>query len=370
MIGTASRRLPAQTGELVDRSRPLTFRWDGRDYEGLQGDTIVSALLAGGVDVFSRSFKYSRPRGVLSATFVDPSCTVQVDDEPNVRAAHRRLAAGMDVRPQNVWPSLRFDVKAANGLVGRFLTAGFYYKTFIKPQRLWPAYQQVLSRFASGGVTSRQNVHGYYDKRYVHVDVVVAGAGPAGLAAAVAAADAGCTVLLVEEEYELGGHLRYSGEASLSLLSELRAQVAARPSIEVMTDSVVTGRYDDNWVAVMQRNVGDAIERLVKVRAGFLIAAPGLIERPYVFAGNDLPGVMLSTAVRRLINLYAVKPGERAVVLTANADGDAAAADLTRVGVDVVRVLDGRAGETIRRATGRGRLQAVELEDGTVLPAD
>ncbi len=177
---SGSRRLPAQQGELVDRSRPLTFRWDGRSYVGLAGDTIVSALLANGVDVFSRSFKYSRPRGVLSASFVDPGCTVQVDDEPNVRGAHRRLAAGMDVRPQNVWPSLRFDVKAANGLVGRFLTAGFYYKTFIKPQRLWPAYQHVLSRFASGGVTSRQNVHGYYDKRYLHVDVVVAGAGPTG----------------------------------------------------------------------------------------------------------------------------------------------------------------------------------------------
>ena len=371
-MGTAStsRRLPAQAGEVVDRSRPLAFRWDGRSYVGLEGDTIVSALLAGGVDVFSRSFKYSRPRGVLTASFVDPGCTVQVDDEPNVRGSHRRLAAGMDVRPQNVWPSLRFDVKAANGLVGRFLTAGFYYKTFIRPQRLWPAYQQVLSRFASGGVTSRQNVHGYYDKRYVHVDVVVAGGGPAGLAAAVAAADSGCSVLLVEEEYELGGHLRYSGEQSLSTLSDLRAQVAARPSIEVLTDSVVTGRYDDNWVAVLQRNVGGAVERLVKVRAGVLVAAPGLIERPYVFAGNDLPGVMLSTAVRRLVNLYAVKPGERAVVLAANAEGDVAAADLTRVGVDVVRVLDGRAGETIRRATGRGRLQAVELEDGTVLPAD
>ncbi len=371
-MGTApaSRRLPPQVGELVDRSRPLSFRWNGHGHVGLQGDTIVSALLAGGVDVFSRSFKYSRPRGALSASFVDPGCTVQVDDEPNVRGAHRRLEAGMDVRPQNVWPSLQYDVKSVNRLVGRFLTPGFYYKTFIKPQRLWPAYQQVLSRFASGGLTSKSNVHGYYDKRYVHVDVVVAGAGPAGLAAAVAAADSGAGVLLVEEEYELGGHLRFGGEGSLSLLSDLRAQVAAHPSIEVMTDSVVTGRYDDNWVAVMQRHVGDSIERLVKVRAGVLVVAAGLIERPYVFAGNDLPGVLLSTAVRRLVNLYAVKPGDRAVVLSANDEGDAAAADLTRVGVDVVRVLDGRRGETIRRATGRGRVQAVELEDGSVLPAD
>jgi len=367
---SAARRLPPQAGELIDRSRPLTFRWDGRTYPGLQGDTIVSALLASGVTVFSRSFKYSRPRGVLSASFVDPGCTVQVDDEPNVRAGHRRVAAGMDVQPQNVWPSLAFDVRSANRLVGRFLTAGFYYKTFIKPQRLWPSYQRVLSRFAAGGLMSRQSVHGYYDKRYVHVDVVVAGAGPAGIAAAVAAADGGASVLLVEEEYELGGHLRYGGQEELTLLADLRAQVAARPSIEVMTDAVVTGRYDDNWVAVMQRSVGGALERLVKVRAGVLVVAPGLIERPYVFDGNDLPGVLLSTAVRRLVNLYAVRPGDRAVVLTANADGDAAAADLARVGVDVVRVLDARRGETLRRATGRGRVQAVELDDGTVLAAD
>jgi sarcosine oxidase subunit alpha len=253
---TTARRLPPQVGELVDRSRPVPFRWNGKDYVGLQGDTIVSALLANGVDVFSRSFKYSRPRGVLTASFVDPGCTVQVDDEPNVRAAHRRLARGMDVRPQNVWPSLAFDLKQANQLVGRFLTAGFYYKTFIKPQRLWPAYQVVLSRFAAGGVAGKDSVHGYYDKRYVHVDVVVAGGGPTGMSAAVAAADEGARVLLVEEEYELGGHLRFGGEQGLSALSELRAQVAARPSIEVMTNAVVTGRYDDNWLAVLQREVG------------------------------------------------------------------------------------------------------------------
>ena len=367
---TVSRRLPHQPGELIDRDRSYTFNWDGRTYPALQGDTIVSALLASGVSVFSRSFKYSRPRGVLTASFLDPGCTVQVDDEPNVRAGHRRVAPDVDVRPQNVWPSLQHDLKSANRLVGRFLTAGFYYKTFIKPQRLWPAYQRILSRFAAGGVASPLSVHGYYDKRYVHVDVVVAGAGPAGMAAAVAAAEAGSSVLLVEEEYEIGGHLRWGDEAALAALSELRALVAAQPLIEVLTNTVVTGRYDGNWIAVLQRSVEHATERLLKVRAVCLVVAPGLIERPFVFAGNDLPGVMLSTAARRLINLYAVKPGERAVVLSANNEGDAAAADLARVGVDVVRVLDARRGQTLRRATGRGRVQAVELEDGSTVAAD
>ena len=256
------RRLDPQAGEVIDRGSPLSFRWDGKAHTGFEGDTIVSALMASGVDVFSRSFKYKRPRGVLSATFHDPGCTVQVGDEPNVRAAHRRLAAGMDVSPENVWPSLKFDVRAANQLVGRFLSAGFYYKTFMKPQRLWPAYQKILGRFAAGGVTAADAEHGYYDKRYIHVDVCVAGGGPAGMAAAVAAARSGASVLLVDEEYDLGGHLRYGGEAELAALAELRAEVAAQKSIEVMTNAAVTGRYDMNWIAVVQRQPGISVREI------------------------------------------------------------------------------------------------------------
>ncbi len=364
-----SHRLPPQPGELIDRTTTVAFRWDGRDYRGVAGDTIVSALMANGVQVFSRSFKYARPRGTLTASFVDPGCTVQVDDEPNVRAGHRRLTAGMDVRPQNAWPSLRFDARVANQAVGRFLTAGFYYKTFMKPQRLWPVYQHVLAKFAPGGRTTADSAHGYYDKRYAHAEVVVAGGGPAGMAAAVAAARTGVRVILVEEEHELGGHLRWGGPEELARLGELRAAVDAEPGIEVLLDSVVAGRYDDNWLSVLQRGLPHAVERLVKTRAASLVVAAGLIERPFVFAGNDLPGVMLSTGVRRLVNLYAVRPGSRAVVLTANSEGDAAAADLRRVGVEV-RVVDARRGEGIVRAAGRGRLQRVELVGGEQVEAD
>ncbi|MST34919.1 FAD-dependent oxidoreductase, partial [Acidimicrobiaceae bacterium USS-CC1] len=352
--------------------------------QAYRGDTIVSGLLANGVSVFSRSFKYHRPRGVLSASFLDPGCTVQVGDEPNVRGAHRRLEPGMVVTPQNVWPSLRYDAKSANQLVGRFLGAGFYYKTFMKPERLWPAYEQVLKRFATGGRVSPETPHGFYDKRYAHPDVLVAGGGPAGMAAALAAAEAGAEVLLVEEEYDLGGHLRWGDGAERAALAELAAAVAAAPGIEVLTNSVVTGRYDDNWIAVLQRRHPDrvgggfgpagspVIERLVKARAGALVVAAGLVERPYVFDGNDRPGVMLSTAARRLVNLWAVKPGERAVVLSANAAGDAAAADLERVGVEVARVVDARSGGDVVRALGarNGTLTGVELGDGTKLDCD
>ncbi|MBA3367107.1 MAG: (2Fe-2S)-binding protein, partial [Geodermatophilaceae bacterium] len=371
-VNTAiSHRLEPQPGELIDRSATLDFTWNGAPHIAHPGDTIVSALAAAGVRVFSRSFKYHRPRGLLTASFHDPGCTLQVDDEPNVRAAHRLVEAGMDVSSQNTWPSLRFDVKAANQVVGRFLAPGFYYKTFIKPQRLWPAYQKVLARFAHAGMTSPDTAEEYYDKRYAHPDVLVAGGGPAGLEAALAAAEAGARVLLVDEEHQVGGHLRWGGASDLATLGELLERVARSENIEVLTNSVVLGRYDDNWLGVVQRGLPGVAERLVKARAKVLVVASGLIERPYVFAGNDLPGVMLSTAARRLINLYAVRPGQRAVVLSANAAGDAAAEDLRRVGVDVAAVVDPRRGQDIVRAHGRrGGLSAVELTDGRTIEAD
>src|SRR5215467_13179575 len=362
--GAAAMRLPPQPGEVIDRARELSFTWNGREFAAYQGDTIISALAAAGERVFSRSMKYHRPRGLLTASFHDPGCMVQVGDEPNVRGAHRLVADGVAVTSQNAWPSLRFDAKAANRFAGRFLTAGFYYKTFMRPQALWPAYASVLRRFVNGGQVSPGTPHDRPEKRHAHPDVLVAGGGPAGMAAAVAAARAGASVLLVEEEHHLGGHLRWGGEADLAALADLAGQVAAEEDIEVLTNAVVLGRYDGNWVAVLERfeagglreiaPPGQHSERLVKARAKTLVVAPGLIERPYVIEGNDLPGVMLSTSVRRLINLYAVKPGERAVVLSANAEGDTAVADLKRAGVDVVRVEDARLGGDVTAVSGRG----------------
>jgi sarcosine oxidase subunit alpha len=377
-----SARLPPQAGEELDRTTVLEFTWAGRPHRGYAGDTIASALAAAGVGVFSRSFKYHRPRGLMTATFHDPGCIVQVGDEPNVRGAHRRLEAGMDVRPQNTWPSLQYDVKAANQLVGRFLGAGFYYKTFIRPRRLWPAYQKVLSRFAAGGTIPAAEGRDRFDQRYAHVDVCVAGGGPAGIAAAIGAAESGARVLLVEEEYGLGGHLRYGDAAELAALTELQAAIAVHDNVEVLPNSVVAGRYDDNWLAVVERQPaaakatdGAVFERLVKVRAGTLVAAPGLVERPYVFEGNDAPGVLLSTAVRRLVNLWAVRPGERAVVLSANPEGEAAVEDLRRAGVDVVQVVDARRDDDILRAEagGRGehrRVRRVTLAGGERIECD
>jgi sarcosine oxidase, subunit alpha len=366
-----SVRLPGQPGEVIDRSRPISFTWNGRVYQAFDGDTIVSALAAAGERVFSRSLKYRRPRGLLTATFHDPGCMMQVGDEPNVRGAHRLVADGMTVTAQAVWPSLRMDAKAGNRLAGRFLTAGFYYKTFMRPKPLWPAYEAVLRRFVNAGAVSPSTPRRPRDKRHAHPDVLVAGGGPAGMAAAVAAARAGARVLLAEEDHQLGGHLRWGGEAELAALYELKAQVAAEPGIEVLLNAAVLGRYDGNLIAILDRgNNGAESEQLIRARAKTLVVAPGLIERPYVFAGNDLPGVMLSTAARRLVSLYAVRPGQRAVVLTANADGDAAVADLRRAGVEVARVEDARNGGDIIKVFGTNEVRAAQLADGSKVDCD
>lgn len=363
-------RLDRQPGEVIDRDRVVTFGWNGYEYRGLAGDTIASALAANGERIFSRSYKYHRPRGILTASYHDPNLMVQVGDDPNVRAAHRLITDGMEVEPQNAWPSLDFDLKASNRLVGRFLSPGFYYKTFMAPRPLWPAYQRVLSRFANGGSVEPDTDAGRFDHRYAHPDVLVAGGGPAGMAAALAAAEAGASVILVEEEPELGGHLRYSGEAELAIRDDLADRVESHDAIEVMTDAVVAGRYDHNWVSVVQRNVPSVTERLVKARVKCLVVAVGTLERPYVFKGNDLPGVMLSTAVRRLINLYAVRPGDRAVVFTANPYGDAAVADLERAGVEVASVIDARKGGGIHEATGSKGVSSVLDTRGNRVEAD
>src|SRR5262249_56901030 len=190
---------------------------------------------------------------------------------------------------ENTWPSLRFDVKAVNQFAAPFLTAGFYYKTFMRPRFLWPAYEGVLRRFASGGSVSPDTPPSHPAKRYAHPDVLVAGGGPAGLAAAVAAARAGAKVLLVEEEHQLGGHLRWGTEADLAALADLAGQVAAEPGIEVLTDSVVLGRYDGNWIAVLDRGsrpAGAAGERLGKARGPAARGGPGGVGGPGVVGGT------------------------------------------------------------------------------------
>jgi len=331
-------RTPPSPGEVIDRSGQITFTFDGRTFTAYPGDTIGSALAAAGVKVFSRSFKYHRPRGLLCCTGHCPNCLVQVGDEPNVRACTRPVAEGMDVRPQNVWPSLKRDLMALTELGDRFLPVGFYYKAFIRPRFLWPVYEHVLRRAAGLGEVNPESTPGAYDKQYLHADVAVGGGGPAGLSAALAAAEQGARVALFDENAALGGHLRFSPHGQqASTLDDLQARLTAQPGIAVYADTTVLGWYEENWLSAVQGN------RLYKIRAGAVVFATGAYEQPLLFDDNDLPGVMLGSAVQRLLHLYGVAPGRRAVVVTANDDGWAVAADLQSAGVDVAAVADERA---------------------------
>ena len=344
-------RRPEGAAEIVDRSTVIKFTFDGKEYCAHPGDTIASALTAAGVDVLSRSFKYHRPRGLLCAAGHCPNCLVQIGDEPNVRACRRPVEEGMEVRPQNAWPSLEHDLLALNQLAGRFMPVGFYYKTFIRPQSLWPTYEGVLRRAAGLGEVDKKSTWGKYDKEYLCADVAVVGGGPAGISAALQAARQGARVQLFEEHRELGGHLRFrtGGGERLAPLTEALAQ---EEGVEVFTDTAVAGWYQDHWLAAVRGN------RLFKIRSGTTVVATGAYEIPLLFDDNDLPGVLLGSAVQRLLHLYGAVPGKEALIVAANDDGWELAADLHEAGIGIAAVVD----ERPREAVGSERLEMLEQQ--------
>ena len=337
---TGINRLNAPNGLLVDREQRINFRFEGRNYEGLAGDTLASALAANGQWILSRSFKYHRPRGVLTMAGQDANTLIQLKDEPNVLADRLPITQGLEAWGQNYSGSLERDRDAAMGLIGRFMPVGFYYRAFYRPKGIWQAFWEPIVRAKAGlGKVNLQAPHDYFDKAYGFYDVAVIGGGPAGMAAALTAAKAGAEVLLVEENPVLGGSLTYArfdaeGRRAEEHRLALTEAVEAGPGITVMTDSVCNGWFADNWLPVIRGN------RLYKVRAKEVILATGSIEQPAQFRNNDLPGVMQGSAAQRLIRLYGVKPGKRAVVLAGNEDGYAVALDLTDAGIEVAAVVD------------------------------
>ena len=338
---TAFNRLPAPMGLLIDRNQPLNFEFDGSAYQGFKGDSIASALVANGRWLLSRSFKYHRPRGPLTMAGQDANTLVQLPSEPNVLADLQPLAAGLSVTGQNFSGSLDGDRDAYLGKFSKFMPVGFYYRSFYKPKGIWKVWEPIIRKKAGLGVLDLKFQPEYYDKAFLFTDVAVVGAGPAGLTAALHAANAGAKVLLIEQQTYLGGALAWArfdieGKRADVLRRELVGAVEGHPNIQILKDATCNAWFTDNFLPVIQGN------RLYKVRARQCIVAAGAFDQPVVFRNNDLPGVMLTSAAQRLMKLYAVKPGKRAVVLTGNDDGYLAALDLFEAGVDVASVVDMR----------------------------
>lgn len=330
----ARASLTTQGGRAMDPTESFTFTFDGETFSAHPGDTIASALARAGVRTISRSFKYHRPRGLLCCAGHCPNCLVHVGQEPNVRACRRKVQSGMEVKAQNAWPSLQRDVMSLTALGDRFLPVGFYYKAFIRPRMLWPAYEWVLRHAAGLGRVDPRTAPAMYDKQYLHADVAVVGGGPAGLSAARAAAEQGARVLLFDENDEVGGHVRYSEIGDWKrTIDDLTSPSS---NLQVFPNTTILGYYQHNWLSGVQG------KRLFKIRARSIIVATGVVEQPLLFANNDLPGVMLGSGVQRLLHLYGVVPGNRAVIVTANDEGWQVAHDLLGAGATVAAVIDQR----------------------------
>ena len=347
-------------GGLIDRTHRLRFRFDGRTLTGYQGDTLASALLANGIRLVGRSFKYHRPRGILSAGSEEPNALVELRTgprrEPNTRATTIELYQGLDAASQNRWPSLKLDMLAANQIFAPIFGAGFYYKTFMWPASFWEkVYEPAIRRAAGLGRAAGAPDPDHYEKANAFCDVLVIGAGPAGLSTALAAARAGVRVILAEEDFRFGGRLlaeRYEidGRPALDWVNAAEAELESLPDCRIMRRTTVVGVYDGGTYAALER-VNDHVsvppeheprQRLWRIVAKRAVLCAGAIERPIVFGDNDRPGIMLAGAVRAYVNRFGVVPGRRAVVFADNADAFRTAADLADSGIRVAALIDAR----------------------------
>ncbi len=378
---------------LIDRSRALRFRFDGRDYGAFRGDTVASALLANGVRLVGRSFKYHRPRGVLTAGSEEPNALVEVvgkqNQTPNVRATMQEVFDGLEVRSQNRLGSLRHDLLAVNDLVSPFLSAGFYYKTFMWPRAFWERLYEPLIRRAAGlGSLSGRHDEGVYEKAWAHADLLVIGAGPAGLMAALAAGRAGADVVLADENPVLGGRLvadggTLDGAPAALWLAGVEAELRSLPNVRILTRTTVTGAYDHGTWGALERvslhrparpNLPrECFWRIVAPRA---ILASGALERPIAFPMNDRPGIMMASAVRSYLHRFGVAAGRRVTLFANNDAARATARDLMAAGVQVAAIIDPRPdasaveecpvhlGAEVVDTRGRHGLRAVTLRKG------
>jgi sarcosine oxidase subunit alpha len=379
-------------GGLIDRSRELRFSFDGKAYSGFEGDTLASALMANNVSIMGRSFKYHRPRGVLSAGSEEPNALVAIGagnrHEPNLPATRVSLHDGLIAKSQNCWPSLGYDLGAFTRVLSPILTAGFYYKTFMRPKWAWMKYEYIIRQMAGLGVSPKEPDPDIYDKRFLHCDVLIVGAGPAGLSAAKTAAASGARVILCDEDHRTGGSLLGEDVTINSMAGHqwarlLTAELQAMDNVEVLTSTTVFNHSDHNYLVALSENpeTDKSRKTLLKIRSKQIIFASGSIELPQLFDGNDLPGVMLAGSVRTYINRYGVKPGKQAVIYTNNDSGYASIPVMIKAGMVVRAVIDNRDSASqeamkiasdlniavlfshrITRAKGKGRVVSVETQ--------
>ncbi|WP_168015992.1 sarcosine oxidase subunit alpha family protein [Halomonas salinarum] len=370
-----------KTGGRVDRSRQLTFTFNGQRYQGHPGDTLASALLANGVDIVNRSFKYSRPRGIVAAGAAEPNGIVQLGSTeagqvPNVRATQQALYEGLTARSTNGWPNVQRDLMGLIGkLGGQFMPPGFYYKTFMAPASMWLTYEKYIRKAAGLGRSPNENDLDIYDHRHQHCDVLVVGAGPAGLSAALAAGRAGARVMLVDEQEEMGGSLLSSREniddaPATSWVEKTLKELSELEHVTLLPRTTANGYHDHNFVTLHERctehlsDLAPSVNgrrqvraRLHRVRAGQVVLASGAHERPLVYGNNDVPGSMVAGAVSTYIRRYGVAPGNRLVLSTSNDDGYRAALDWAEAGREVVAIADARQnpdGELVEQARSKG----------------
>ncbi|RDL44452.1 sarcosine oxidase subunit alpha [Marinomonas piezotolerans] len=372
-----SQKNRLQSGGRIDRSKPLTFTYNGKQYQGFAGDTLASALLANGVDLIGRSFKYSRPRGIVAAGAEEPNAIMQLGateatQVPNVRATQQELFAGLVSGSTNGWPSVDTDIMGLVGKVGgKMMPPGFYYKTFMYPQSMWETYEKVIRKAAGLGRSPREYDVDIYDKMNQHCDVMVVGAGPAGLTAALAAARGGARVIIADEQNEFGGSLLSSketldGKAASAWVADVVKELEANENVIVLPRSTVNGYHDHNFLTIHERRTehladrapnGAVRARYHRVRAKWVVLATGAHERPLVFGNNDVPGCMVANAVSTYISRYGVVPGRELVLMTTNDSAYQTALDWHDAGRKVQAIVDTRknpAGKLIDAARERG----------------